>query len=36
VLLTLFRQPDMPDAKFEADAEWVKRDLLSLKALVTH
>ena len=35
VLLTLFRQPGMSDAKFEADAEWVKRDLLSLKALVT-
>ena len=35
VLLTLFRQPGMSDAKFEADAEWVERDLLSLKALVT-
>ena len=35
VLLTLFRQPGMTDAKFAADAEWVMRDLLSLKALVT-
>lgn len=34
VLLTLFRQPDMSDAKFDEDAEWVKRDLLALKALV--
>ena len=35
VLLTLFRQPDMSDEKFEADTQWVKRDLLALKALVT-
>lgn len=35
VLLTLFRQRDMSDAKFAADAEWVARDLLALKALVT-
>jgi hypothetical protein len=35
VLLTLFRQPGMSDAKLAADAEWVTRDLLSLKALVT-
>ena len=35
VLLTLFRQQGMTDAKFAADAEWVKRDLLALKALVT-
>jgi hypothetical protein len=34
-LLTLFRQPEMSDEKFLADAEWVKRDLLALKALVT-
>jgi hypothetical protein len=33
VLLTLFRQPGMSDAKFQADAEWVARDLLALKAL---
>lgn len=35
VLLTLFRQPGMSDAKFAADAEWVRRDLLALKVLVT-
>lgn len=35
VLLTLFRQPGMSDGKFAADAEWVGRDLLALKALVT-
>lgn len=35
VLLTLFRQPGMTDAQFSADAEWVARDLLALKALVT-
>lgn len=35
VLLTLFRQRDMSDEKFAADAEWVARDLLALKALVT-
>lgn len=35
VLLTLFRQQDMSDAKFAADAAWVERDLLALKALVT-
>ena len=33
VLLTLFRQPEMTDAKFLADIEWVQRDLLALKAL---
>jgi hypothetical protein len=35
VLLTLFRQPEMSDAKFEADAAWVERDLQALKAFVT-
>jgi hypothetical protein len=35
VLLTLFRQPRMSEEKFLEDAEWVKRDLLALKALVT-
>jgi len=35
VLLTLFRQQGMSDAKFAADAEWMGRDLLALKALVT-
>lgn len=34
VLFTLFRQPDMSDAKFDEDAEWVKRDLQALRALV--
>jgi hypothetical protein len=31
VSLTLFRQPGMDDEKFAADAEWVRRDLASLK-----
>lgn len=35
VLLTLFRQPGMSDARFIADTEWVKRDLLTLKSLAT-
>lgn len=35
VLLTLFRQPGMSDAKLAADAEWIARDLQALKALVT-
>ena len=34
VLLTLFRQPDMTEQQFLADAEWVTRDLNALKALV--
>ena len=33
VLLTLFRQPGMSDTKFLEDADWVQRDLLSLKSL---
>jgi hypothetical protein len=33
VLLTLFRQPNMSDAKFAADQDWIRRDLLALKAL---
>jgi len=33
VLFTLFRQPGMSDEKFAADADWVARDLLALKAL---
>jgi hypothetical protein len=33
VLLTLFRQPDMSDAKFAEDQIWVRRDLSALKAL---
>ncbi len=34
VQLTLFRQPGMSDARFEADAAWVARDLEALKALL--
>lgn len=34
VLLTLYRQPDMDDERFAADAEWVHRDLAALKKLV--
>lgn len=33
VQLTLFRQPGMTNDKFEADAEWVRRDLESLRQL---
>jgi hypothetical protein len=32
-LLTVLRQPKMSQEKFAADVEWVKRDLLALKAL---
>ena len=35
VLVTLFRRPGMSDAGFAADAAWVLRDLLTLKALLT-
>jgi hypothetical protein len=35
VQFTLFRQPGMSGAQFAADAEWIGRDLLALKALVT-
>lgn len=34
VALTLFRQPGMDDAKFEADARWVAKDLQTLKTFV--
>lgn len=34
VMLTLFRQPDMDDERFSADAKWVVRDLKALKSLV--
>ena len=34
VLLTLFRQPGMSEQQFLADIEWVKRDLIALKALL--
>lgn len=33
VQLTLFRQPDMTEAKFAEDKQWGERDLLALKAL---
>ncbi|KHK57140.1 polyketide cyclase [Ralstonia sp. A12] len=34
VSLTLFQLPGMDDAQFEADAEWVQRDLVKLKTVV--
>jgi hypothetical protein len=34
VMLTLFRLPEMTDAVFARDAEWVAKDLGALKALV--
>ncbi|WP_309784111.1 MULTISPECIES: SRPBCC family protein [unclassified Caballeronia] len=34
VLFTLFRVPGMSDDKFAADAQWVFRDLNTLKALL--
>jgi hypothetical protein len=34
VLLTLFRLPDMTVEAFARDAEWVERDLNTLKALL--
>jgi hypothetical protein len=34
VMFTLFRQPDMSADKFAADAEWVERDLKTLKTLL--
>lgn len=34
VLLTLFRQPDMSDERFQDDADWVIRDLTALKTLL--
>ena len=35
VMLTLFRQPDMSDERFAADAKWIVRDLRRLKELVS-
>lgn len=35
VMLTLYRQPDMDDERFAADAKWINRDLNTLKALFT-
>ena len=34
LVLTLFRQPDMTDDRFAADAEWVMRDLQAAKRLL--
>ena len=34
VMLTLFRQPGMSEQQFLADMEWMKRDLMALKALL--
>jgi hypothetical protein len=34
LILTLFRQPEMTDEKFAADAEWVMRDLAAAKKLL--
>lgn len=31
---TLFRRPDVTDEQLERDAEWVRKDLLALKALL--
>jgi hypothetical protein len=35
ISLTLFRQPGMSTATFDADADWVRKDLTALKKLVT-
>ena len=34
LVLTLFRQPGMTDAVFARDAEWVAKDLATLKTLL--
>jgi hypothetical protein len=34
LIFTLFRQPDMDQARFEADAQWVMRDLKAAKQLL--
>jgi hypothetical protein len=34
LVLRLFRQPEMSDAQFAADAEWVMRDLGAAKRLL--
>ena len=34
LVLTLFRQPEMSDAQFETDADWIMRDLVRLKQLL--
>lgn len=35
VMLTLFRQPDMTDERFAADAKWINRDLARLRSLAS-
>jgi hypothetical protein len=34
VVFTLFRLPEMTDERFAGDAEWVERDLRTLKSLL--
>lgn len=34
IIFTLFRLPGMPEEKFAADADWVRRDLNRLKTLL--
>ena len=34
MMLTLLRLPEMTDAIFARDAEWVAKDLAALKALL--
>jgi hypothetical protein len=34
LIFTLFRQPDMDQVKFQADAQWVMRDLKAAKQLL--
>jgi hypothetical protein len=34
IVFTLFRQPGMSDERFAADADWVRRDLETLKRLL--
>ncbi|WP_312362338.1 SRPBCC family protein [Ensifer sp.] len=34
VMFTLLRQPDMSDEQFAGDAEWVARDLATLKSIL--
>jgi hypothetical protein len=34
VMLTLFRLPGVSDKRFEADVDWVRRDLKALKDLI--
>ena len=34
IVFTLFRQPGMSDQQFAADADWVARDLATLKSIL--